>query len=587
MKSGSICEKLEGKTVDGKFPLLEWVGGWANRCVFLTVRQGMQTANIKVILASGSDADAYLAKWEAARELSHPALVQMMETGRSAIDDKELVFVVTEKADTFLSEIIPRKALDSDKMADILDPIVDALCFLHGKGLVHGQVRPSNIVQVADQWKLSADELVTAGELKKLSGEPGPYDAPEAATGNFTPAADVWSLGTIVVEAFAQRTPAWDPASKTEAEIPDSLPEPFLEIARRCLRWDPGERCSITEVKTLVLRHKSPVGAKKFYSATTTEPAAAGPRIEGASAATEPLIKSAVARPISAVARPIPTEEAPREEPEKPTAEPSYPFGKVEPDELAPRSRLFADIDEEEERKSHVGLILLGILVLLGAGGYVAVRQHWINLPWPPQTQSAPAANQPAPQTQAPEVPQAESPGAPPAGQTAAPTQTPPETQSAGATGPPTPEAQPSAPPSAEKPAPPSAEEPKTAKKESKEAPKGESAPKEESGTPPVANAEGAVLKRVLPNVSSGAVQSMRGPVEVEIRVSVSEDGAVSNAEYMTHGPGNYFARIAHDAAKSWKFKPPQSEGQPQASVWNLRFRFERRNTEVTATEVR
>jgi TonB family protein len=102
-----------------------------------------------------------------------------------------------------------------------------------------------------------------------------------------------------------------------------------------------------------------------------------------------------------------------------------------------------------------------------------------------------------------------------------------------------------------------------------------------------MANADGAVLKRVLPNVSPGAIESMRGPVEVAIRVSVNQHGAVSNAEYMTHGPGNYFARIARDAARSWKFTPPQREGQPQASVWNLRFRFERRNTDVTATELR
>ena len=53
MKSGSICEGWEGRTIDGKFPLLEWLGGWAEQCVFLTVRQGMQTANIKLIVASG------------------------------------------------------------------------------------------------------------------------------------------------------------------------------------------------------------------------------------------------------------------------------------------------------------------------------------------------------------------------------------------------------------------------------------------------------------------------------------------------------------------------------------------------------
>jgi TonB family protein len=79
----------------------------------------------------------------------------------------------------------------------------------------------------------------------------------------------------------------------------------------------------------------------------------------------------------------------------------------------------------------------------------------------------------------------------------------------------------------------------------------------------------------------------MRGPVQVELRVSVNENGTVSNAEYMSHGPGNYFARISHDAARSWKFRPPKKDGNPRPSVWTLRFHFQRGKTEATAVEVR
>jgi TonB family protein len=95
------------------------------------------------------------------------------------------------------------------------------------------------------------------------------------------------------------------------------------------------------------------------------------------------------------------------------------------------------------------------------------------------------------------------------------------------------------------------------------------------------------VAKRVLPNVAPGATQGMRGPVEVEVRVSVNEDGAVSSAEYVSHGPGNYFARISRQAAQSWRFSPPETDGLPQPSVWTLRFHFVRGKTEVSATEVR
>jgi TonB family protein len=77
----------------------------------------------------------------------------------------------------------------------------------------------------------------------------------------------------------------------------------------------------------------------------------------------------------------------------------------------------------------------------------------------------------------------------------------------------------------------------------------------------------------------------MRRPVEVSIRVSVNRDGTVSDASYMSRGPGNYFARLAQKAAKSWTFKPPTRNGSPERSVWILRFNFERGKTETTATE--
>jgi TonB family protein len=77
----------------------------------------------------------------------------------------------------------------------------------------------------------------------------------------------------------------------------------------------------------------------------------------------------------------------------------------------------------------------------------------------------------------------------------------------------------------------------------------------------------------------------MRRPVEVLIRVSVNQEGTVSDAAYMSLGSGNYFARLAQRAAQSWKFKPPTRNGVAERSVWTLRFKFEREKTDVTATE--
>jgi TonB family protein len=77
----------------------------------------------------------------------------------------------------------------------------------------------------------------------------------------------------------------------------------------------------------------------------------------------------------------------------------------------------------------------------------------------------------------------------------------------------------------------------------------------------------------------------MRRPVEVLIRVSVNRKGEVSDAAYVWPGSGNYFARLAQRAALSWEFRPPTRNGDPEPSVWSLRFHFGREKTDVTATE--
>lgn len=546
-----ICEGWEGGTVDGKFPLLEWLGGWADRCVFLTVRQGTQKANIKLILAGGAEADTFLSKWEDAKTLSHPSLVQLMETGRYAIHGNDVVYLVTELADTFLSAIIPRKALDPADVRAILEPVVDGLVFLHGKRLVHANLKPSNIVLVADRWKLAYDEMVGSGDRAKPDRKPDAYDAPESAEGPWTPAADMWSLGMIVVEAFERRTPSWDSSEKSNPAVPDSIPEPFREIARGCLRREPEGRISIADVKALLESHGL---------------------IPAASASGPDEVKLAA-------------EEA--EHPPSPKAEqadePGDRIREPEPAEFAPRSRMFINLeDEDDEPTGRKGSVFLVVVVLLIAA-VLAVRAFRGRLGLGGESQIAPSESNSSSEPRAPQNPPA------PAGsgqsQPASQPETAPEESPSAASKPPAPETQ--------KPS----EAPQNAPKSqaSGELPaENQPATKQETDrprSPAMPSVQGiggkaAVVQRVLPHVEPGASESMRRPVDVELRVLVDENGSVSNVEYMTGGQGNYFARIARKAAESWKFKAPESNGQPVPSKWVLLFRFDRRNVDVTATEL-
>jgi TonB family protein len=96
---------------------------------------------------------------------------------------------------------------------------------------------------------------------------------------------------------------------------------------------------------------------------------------------------------------------------------------------------------------------------------------------------------------------------------------------------------------------------------------------------------KGEVLHRVVPDVPQSSSNTIHGKIAVSVRVSVDPTGAVTNAEFASHGSSAYFARLAMESAHDWKFKPPQQNGNAIASTWMLRFEFKRSGTDVTPVE--
>jgi TonB family protein len=250
MTSTEVWREWQGRVVAGKFPLREWLGGSERSAIFLTEwrqppLQAAQKAAIKLI-AADAGAERQLSRWRIAAQLSHPHLIRIFEAGRCQMNGTPLLYVVMEYAEEDLSQILPQRPLTPDEAADLLPPLLDALSYLHGKGFVHGNIKPSNVLAVGDQLKLSADEVTSAAERDSRQWR-GAYDAPETASGMVSPAGDLWSLGLTLVAALTQNAP-----SGKEAQIPPSLgtlPEPFRGIARECLRLDPKQRCSVAQIQ--------------------------------------------------------------------------------------------------------------------------------------------------------------------------------------------------------------------------------------------------------------------------------------------------------------------------------------------------
>jgi TonB family protein len=236
-------KRWEGQVVDGKFPLQRFLGGSDHSAVFLTQRSSEKAA-IKLIAADPDNAEAQLSRWRLAARLSDPQLLRIFDMGRTRLDDTDLLYLVMELADDDLSQILPQRVLTPHEAQEMLKPVLRSLAYIHGEHCVHGRVRPSNILAVGDQVELSSDSLSASGETARREGSV--YDAPESASGAIPPAADVWSLGVMIVEVLTQRLP--DPMQSGHAVLPAGMPPLFQDIARRCLHADPQQRWTIAQI---------------------------------------------------------------------------------------------------------------------------------------------------------------------------------------------------------------------------------------------------------------------------------------------------------------------------------------------------
>ena len=103
--------------------------------------------------------------------------MRLFHAGRCQIDDDVQLYVVTEYAEENLSQILPERPLTPTEAREMLDPVLDALSYLHERGFVHGALKPSNIMVVENQLKLSVDSIEVAGKLGKHLSTLSVYDA--------------------------------------------------------------------------------------------------------------------------------------------------------------------------------------------------------------------------------------------------------------------------------------------------------------------------------------------------------------------------------------------------------------------------
>ena len=87
------------------------------------------------------------------------------------------------------------------------------------------------------------------------------------------------------------------------------------------------------------------------------------------------------------------------------------------------------------------------------------------------------------------------------------------------------------------------------------------------------ADAASSVVHEQIPDASRSALETIHGHVKVAVLVIVGPSGDVIDALLESPGPSAYFARLARDAARKWKFAPADTQ---ESREWLLRFEFTR-----------
>jgi TonB family protein len=536
--------QCEGQVIDNRFRLRHYLGGTDDSAVFMTQLPEPESkkAAIKFIPA-GPNADAQISLWLRVMQLSHPNLLRIFDVGRCRLENRDRLYVVMEYAEEDLSQIIPVRALSPSEAREMLEPVLDVLVYLHGNGLVHSRIKPSNILASADQLKLSSDSLAPIGEPRKGSRKFDAHDAPETATSPFSPAADVWSLGMTLLETLTQRTPAMQPGSQADPTVPDTLPQPLLDVARHSLRRDPRRRWTVPEIAARL----NPIAVAAAASQTISPLAV-------------PL-SSVPAVPVAKLQVPIP--DVP---PAKPKAQPP-----------SPKAAKPAKPQAAEAAQQKQTLVLPNYVVPVAAAIFVIVAIIALPKILGRRSESSPststaaaqpsAVEQPAPR----ELPPASKPSAaPPKSNSLKTTAEKKREKSLDKESDKTIVAQPQ-PSRVATPTPasvradtfPPANAPST------------NAPSSTVRTASASSASRAeVLEQVLPDASEKALASIHGTVRVSVRVQVDPTGNVSDATLDSAGPSNYFADLALKAARRWQFTSPELNGHSVPSEWLIRFHF-------------
>ncbi|HKT80369.1 MAG TPA: serine/threonine-protein kinase [Vicinamibacterales bacterium] len=257
-------------------------GGSGRVYVAIDGRLGRRVAlkSIRTLGDKSSDRERLRREALAAASLTHPGICTVYAL--EELDDD--LFLATEFVEgRTLRQEIASGPLTIARVDESARAIAEALASAHDRGVIHGDLKPENVmrtydgrVKILDFGLARLERAEDAGRSWVFAGTPG-YMAPELINGqNPDLRSDVFALGVLLYEIATGTHPF---AAATAAEMErrvlmhdptpvattrSDLQEPLLSVIERCLRKAPAERfASASEISRLVgANTASPVSSR-------------------------------------------------------------------------------------------------------------------------------------------------------------------------------------------------------------------------------------------------------------------------------------------------------------------------------------
>ncbi|CAF3791948.1 unnamed protein product [Rotaria sordida] len=195
-------------------------------------------------------------------QVKHPNIVELL----NCFCDDKYVYLILELCSNgdlehYLQE---KKTLSEHETRNITKQVVDGLVYLHSHGILHRDIKLSNLlltetydVKIADFGLAKKLPLTREQTNETMCGTPN-YISPEIASRNpHSFATDVWSLGILIVTLLTGRPPfdtdtvhgTLSKVTQEKYELPTTFSEEAQDLVNSTLRKTPEHRPTIMEIR--------------------------------------------------------------------------------------------------------------------------------------------------------------------------------------------------------------------------------------------------------------------------------------------------------------------------------------------------